>query len=78
MIITAEHVQRLLDAEGEEAALVLIGGRAEVVADAADSGGLLVTDRQDLLRRVEAEGRTPATLERIAAGLDTAVADLGG
>ncbi|REE94774.1 hypothetical protein [Thermomonospora umbrina] len=77
-MITVEHVERLLDARDPEAALVIVGGRAEVVRGGTDAGGLLVAERRDVLGRLGDERPSPEALEKVARALDTAVSEMGG
>ncbi len=75
--VTAEHLALLLESDAPDAALVAVGGRIEVVASAAEAGGLLVVEREEVLRTLPAGDRSPAALQRMARALDTAVSDLG-
>ncbi|MFC9970081.1 hypothetical protein ACFVH6_04170 [Spirillospora sp. NPDC127200] len=77
-MITTEHVARLLAAEDPETALVVVGGRAEIVPKGEETGGLLVTDRRGLVDRLGGDDPSPEALERVAQALDAAVAELGG
>jgi hypothetical protein len=77
-MITVEHVERLLNAEDPEAALIVIGGRPEVVSAAHATDGLFVTDRQDVLTQIGEGEPGPDDLRRLAEALDTAVSELGG
>ncbi|WP_344450240.1 hypothetical protein [Actinocorallia aurantiaca] len=76
--VTAEHVERLLDTHEPGAALVAVGGRIEVVPSAESSGGLVVAEREEVLRILPAGDRSPAALQRMARTLDTAFSELGG
>ncbi|MGI5164401.1 hypothetical protein ACQEU3_08610 [Spirillospora sp. CA-253888] len=77
-MITVEHVERLLDAEEPETALVVVGGRAEIVPKGEETGGLLVTDRRALVGRLGGDDPSPEALARVAQALDAAVTELGG
>ncbi|WP_067477807.1 hypothetical protein [Actinomadura hibisca] len=77
-MITVQDVERLLAAEGSGAALVVVGGRAEVVPEGADPGGLVVADRQEVLDRLGGGRPSPDDLARVAQALDTAVTEMGG
>lgn len=76
--VTAEHVERLLRTDAPRAALVAVGGRVEVVSSPEASGGLVVAEREDVLRTLPEGDRSPAALQRMARALNTAVSELGG
>jgi hypothetical protein len=81
--IDAEDVRRLLASQDADAALVVVEGRAEIVAPAdLDSpeyrGALQVTTRQELVQRVGREDLSDRELAEQAEDLDTAVRNLGG
>ncbi|MBO0680290.1 hypothetical protein JRC04_22725 [Mycolicibacterium sp. S2-37] len=82
MTIDADHVRRLLEADGE-ATLVLIEGRVEVATEGdlrSDryQGALEVISRAELLRRTDGAELSDRELEEQAASLNTAVDELGG
>lgn len=81
-MISADDVRRLLDADQNDAILVVIEGRAEVIgagrlASPEYRGALEVVARDDLVQRI---GESPSEHEiaEQAALLDTAVSELGG
>jgi hypothetical protein len=81
--IDAEDVRRLLASQDADAALVVVEGRAEIVAPTdLDSpeyrGALQVTTRQELVQRVGREDLSDRELAEQAEDLDTAVRNLGG
>ncbi|MEO3787683.1 hypothetical protein ABGB12_30525 [Actinocorallia sp. B10E7] len=76
--VTAEHVEQLLNTDDPGAALVAVGGRIEVVSSAESSGGLVVAEREEVLRTLPAGDRSRTALQQVARALDTAVSDLGG
>lgn len=76
--VTVEHVERLLNADAPRAALVAVGGRIEVVSSPEASGGMVVAEREDVLRTLPEGDRSPAALQKMARALDTAVSELGG
>lgn len=83
MTIDAEHVRRLLASPDPDTTLVVLEGRAAVVAPAdLDSteyrGALQVATRQELVQRVgHAELSDREVIEQ-AEELDTALRNLGG
>jgi len=81
--IGAEDVRRLLASPDADAALVVLEGRAAVVAPAdLDSdeyrGALQVATRQELVQRVGHAELSDRELVEQAEELDTAVRNLGG
>jgi hypothetical protein len=82
MTISAEDVRRLLRADGDDAVLVLIEGRTEVVG-ASDlkseqyRGALEVVTREDLVGRIGADPSEREVTEQ-AATLDAEISELGG
>lgn len=81
-MIAAGDVRRLLDA-GEDAVLVVLAGRAEVVEpaelrDETHRGALEVISRAELIRQAGSERLSDDQLVEQAAALDTAVTELGG
>jgi hypothetical protein len=83
MTISPNDVRRLLDAADSDSLLVLIEGRAEVIAAAAlDSddfrGALTVTSRQKLLDQVGSSTPSEHELAEQAGILDAAISTLGG
>ncbi|WP_422744852.1 hypothetical protein ACN27E_22520 [Mycobacterium sp. WMMD1722] len=82
MTIGADHVRRLLGADGE-ATLIMIEGRAEVVTEGdlrSDryQGALEVISRDELLKRTGGADLSDRDVEEQAAALNTAVDELGG
>ncbi|WP_232835745.1 hypothetical protein [Actinocorallia populi] len=77
-MVTVEHVEQLLRTDDPGAALVAVGGRVEVVSSGEASGGLVVAEREDVLRTLPEGDRSPDALEKVARALDTAVSELGG
>ncbi len=83
MTIGAEDVRRLLASQDADTALVVVEGRAAVVA-AADlnspeyRGALQVTTRHELVQRVGRSDLSDRELAEQAEDLDTAVRNLGG
>jgi hypothetical protein len=75
-VISAQDVRRLLEADGPDPALMIIGGKA--VVSSGDEGGLLVISRADLLARAGERLQSAQGLEEVAAELDVAVRELGG
>ncbi|MGN6339101.1 hypothetical protein [Mycobacterium sp.] len=83
MTIGADDVRRLLASQEADTALVVIEGRAAVVAPAdLDSaeyrGALEVTTRGELLQRVGHAELSDREVAEQAEELDTAVRNLGG
>lgn len=83
MTIDAEHVRRLLASSDADATLVVIEGRAAVVAPAdLDSaefrGALQVTTRQELVQRVGHAELSDREVSEQAEELETALRNLGG
>ncbi|CAM3314620.1 hypothetical protein KIPE111705_01600 [Kibdelosporangium persicum] len=81
MTVREEDVQRLLDAEVDNAVMVLLEGRVQVVAAAdLDSpqyrGALRVASREDIAKRHGPLGEHE--LKEVAAQLDMEIAELGG
>ncbi|RDI34668.1 hypothetical protein [Lentzea flaviverrucosa] len=83
MTINDDDLRRLLDSDLPDATLVLVEGRAEVVA-ARDldtdefRGALQVTTREDLRSRFAGPDVTGPELRWIAATLGSTVDNLGG
>ena len=82
-MISADDVRHLLHDENADAVLVVIEGRATVIAQSeTDSpqyrGALQVITRDDLLQRIGAADLSDRVFEEQAAILDTTVAELGG
>ena len=83
MTISTDHVRRLLAAD-DDALLVLIEGRAEVIPrealdDDAFRGAMEVISRAELLERTGgATDLDEAGMATQAAALDTEVTELGG
>lgn len=83
MTIGADDVRRLLASQDGDTALVVIEGRAAVVAPAelnSDEyrGALQVATRQELVQRVGHAELSDRELAEQAEELDTAVRNLGG
>jgi NADH dehydrogenase len=76
MAITKDDVGRLLAAD-EDAKLVLVEGRTEIVSGASGDG-LEVISRADLLARMGDSEPSDRELADQAAALQTAVSELGG
>ncbi|MFE9438868.1 hypothetical protein ACFYO2_07665 [Streptomyces sp. NPDC006602] len=81
-MITGDHVRELLNRE-DDAVLVLLHGRAEVVpAPELDSehcrGALPVVSGHDLRERLNADRSASSDPEAVAAALDTTVREQGG
>jgi NADH dehydrogenase len=82
MTISADHVRRLLDTDGD-AVLVLIEGRAEVVTagqlgSSEYQGALEIISRDELVKRTGGTELGDRELDEQAAALNTAVDELGG
>jgi replication-associated recombination protein RarA len=82
MVISADDVKRLLQAQ-DDAVLVLIEGRTEVITEAeTDSpqyrGALQVVSRRDLVKRTGGGDLSQHEIAEQAALLDTMVSELGG
>jgi hypothetical protein len=82
MTVRPEQVRALLDADRDDAVLVLTGGKVQVVAEttlqiAAPVDTVVLARRDDLIERAGGELRDE-DLSRIAAQLDSDVAELGG
>ncbi|GAA0938187.1 hypothetical protein [Actinocorallia libanotica] len=77
-MVTVAHVEQLLRTDDPGAALVAVGGRVEVVSSGESSGGLVVAEREDVLRTLPEGDRSPDALRRVARALDTAISELGG
>ena len=82
-----DHIDHCLahaaDADDDDAVLVLIEGRAEVIdSDAIDDdehrGALEVISRADLVERLDGEDPSDHEIEEQAATLDATVDELGG
>ncbi|RAU96026.1 hypothetical protein DQP58_10855 [Mycobacterium colombiense] len=83
MTIGADHVRRLLASQDADTALVVVEGRAAVVAPAdlnSDEyrGALRVATREELVQRVGHAELSGRELAEQAEELDTAVRNLGG
>lgn len=83
MTIGTDDVRRLLASQDADAALVVVEGRAAVVAPAdLDSeefrGALQVATREELVQRVGHAELSDRELAEQAEELDTAVRNLGG
>lgn len=83
MTIGADDVRQLLASQDADAALVVVEGRAAVVAPAdlnSDEyrGALQVATRQELVQRVGHAELSDRELAEQAEELDTAVRNLGG
>jgi len=76
MAITKEDLRRLLAAE-DDATLVLVEGRAEIVSGPS-APGLEVISRADLRARMADAEPSDGELADQAAALQTAVSELGG
>jgi hypothetical protein len=81
-MISTDDVRRLLQAEGKDAVLVVIEGRAEVISGGQLEseqyrGALEVVTRDDLVGRVGAQP-SDRELEEQASTLDAEVSQLGG
>jgi NADH dehydrogenase len=82
MVISADDVKRLLQAQ-DDAVLVLIEGRTEVITEAeTDSsqyrGALQVVSRRDLVKRTGGVDLSEHEIAEQAALFDTMVSELGG
>ena len=82
MTITSGDVRQLLESD-DDAVLVLIEGRAEVVRgdevdDDAHRGALEVISRADLIERTGSAELSDHELEEQAGTLDATVSELGG
>ncbi|OBJ53108.1 hypothetical protein [Mycobacterium sp. 1423905.2] len=83
MTVEAEDVRRLLDSSDEDAVLILIEGRTEVVTpDQLESddyrGALQIATRQDVVERAGGTDLSDREFAEQAEDLDTAVRNLGG
>jgi hypothetical protein len=83
MTIGADDVRRLLASPEDDAALVVVEGRAAIVTPAeANSaeyrGALQIATRQELVQRVGRAQLSDRELAEQAEELDTAVRNLGG
>jgi hypothetical protein len=81
-MISADDIRRLLRADENDAILVVVEGRAEVIgagrlASPDYRGALEVISREDLLQRIGTEP-SDREVDEQAAQLDTAVSELGG
>jgi hypothetical protein len=81
-MVTADDVRRLLGA-GTDAVLVMVEGRVDVVVPAeldseAYRGALQIITRDELVRGAGGEQLSERELQEQAAGLDSAVSELGG
>ncbi|WP_030177055.1 hypothetical protein [Spirillospora albida] len=77
--ITADHLHALLASEDRDAALVVVGGRAEVVPSSGERAedSLVVTTRGAVIAELDA-GANDEDLELLAQRLDVALDNLGG
>lgn len=83
MTIGADDVRRLLASQEQDAALVVLEGRAAVVTpeelnSAEYSGVLHIATRHELVQRIGREELSDRELAEQAEELDTAVRNLGG
>ncbi|AFS14453.1 FAD-dependent pyridine nucleotide-disulfide oxidoreductase protein [Mycobacterium intracellulare subsp. yongonense 05-1390] len=83
MTIGADDVRRLLASHEQDAALVVVEGRAAVVTpedlnSAEYRGALQVATRQELVQRIGRAELSDRELAEQAEDLDTAVRNLGG
>jgi hypothetical protein len=83
MTISSDDVRRLLAAPENDAVLVLITGRPEVMAAAAvDSdefrGALTIATREQVIERVGSAEPSEHELAEQAANLDSMISNLGG
>jgi hypothetical protein len=82
MTVGPDDVRRLLASQGDDAVLVAIEGRVEVVTpeelDSADyRGALQIATRRDVVERAGGAELSDRELAEQAADLDTAVRNLG-
>ncbi|MFJ7147042.1 hypothetical protein ACIQVT_02405 [Streptomyces sp. NPDC100445] len=73
----------MLERDEDDAVLVLLGGRVEVVDGAGTEpgrGAMTVVSRRELVERLDAQGSGPGSgdLDAVAAALDTMVTHQGG
>ncbi|AFJ35449.1 hypothetical protein MINTM001_27010 [Mycobacterium paraintracellulare] len=83
MTIGADDVRRLLASQEQDAALVVVEGRAAVVTpedlnSAEYRGALQVATRQELVQRIGRAELSDRELAEQGEDLDTAVRNLGG
>lgn len=83
MTIGAGDVRRLLASQEQDAALVVLEGRAAVVTpeelnSAEYRGALQITTRHEFVQRIGREELSDRELAEQAEELDTAVRNLGG
>lgn len=83
MTIGADDVRRLLASHEQDAALVVVEGRAAVVTpedlnSAEYRGALQVATRQELVQRIGRAELSDRELAEQAEDLDTSVRNLGG
>ncbi|KUH40551.1 MULTISPECIES: hypothetical protein [Streptomyces] len=81
-MIDENHVRELLDKPDDEAALVLMEGRAHVVGPTdLDSepyrGAAVLVTRADLVERLGGDAPSPEETRAVASALRTATRDLG-
>jgi hypothetical protein len=81
--IEPADVQRLLESDVDEPVLVLLGGKAQVVPDAARDdaefrGALRIVSRGELQSMSGVEEASEPELERLAVVLSDVVDNLGG
>jgi hypothetical protein len=82
MSVSAEDVRRLLERDDDEAVLVAIEGRIDVVSAAELEspdyrGALQIATRQEMLERTEGAQLSERELAEQAEELDTALRNLG-
>jgi hypothetical protein len=82
MSVSAEDVRRLLERDDEQAVLVAIEGRIDVVSAAELEspdylGALQIATRQEMLERTEGAQLSERELAEQAEELDTALRNLG-
>ncbi|WP_199828849.1 hypothetical protein [Streptomyces sp. NRRL B-24085] len=80
--VTRDHVRELLAARGDSATLVLLEGRAQVIAAAERdtdlyAGALDIISGEELARRIGTDSPTEGELDVLAGTLNTMVANLG-
>ncbi|MFJ6386937.1 hypothetical protein ACIQJT_04950 [Streptomyces sp. NPDC091972] len=80
--VTRDHVRELLAARGDSATLVLLEGRAQVIAAAERNtdlyaGALDIMSGEELARRIGTDSPTDGELDVLAGTLNTMVANLG-
>lgn len=79
MAITAQQLRELFDSDLPDPHLVVVAGKARVVAGPpSEEDGLVVASRADLLAQSPGEANTGEALDQLAQRLDTEVNRLGG